>query len=58
MKAWTSTVAGKKRSIKIQELFLRTQLTGLVECYIWQDKDYGVSHIRECSKISNLDNMG
>lgn len=31
MKSWTSTVAGKKRSIKIQELFLRTELTGLGE---------------------------
>lgn len=58
MKAWTSTVAGKKRSIKIQELFLRTEFTGPGSGYIWQGKDYGVSHIRECSKISNLDNMG
>ena len=28
MKAWTSTVAGKKRSIKIQELFLRVDWPG------------------------------
>lgn len=59
MNAWPRTTAGgKKRSSEIQALFLRTELTGLVSDCIWQCLGYGVGQIRDCSKISNLDNMG
>lgn len=58
MKAWTRTVAGKKRSIKIKSYFLEQSWLAWGSGYIWQGKDYEVSHIRECSTISNLDNMG
>lgn len=59
MNVWPRTMAvGKKRSSEIQEIFLRTELTSLVCDYIWQCPGYGVGQIRDCSKISNWDNIG
>jgi len=59
MNVWPRTMAvGKKRSSEIQEIFLRTVLTDLVSDCIWQSPGYGVGQIRDCSKISDLDNIG